>query len=62
MRVEWSGLPEHSVPEGLESGRVEGTDEHEEQNVETHHDGKMMSDEPRPLLSVSGIRTEHQFI
>lgn len=50
------------MPEGLKSGRVEGTDEHEEQDIEAHHDGKMMSDEPRPPLSMSGIRTEHQFI
>lgn len=49
------------MPVGLKSGRVEGTDEYEEQDIEAHHDGKMMSDEPRPPLSMSGIRAEHHF-
>lgn len=38
--------PEQSVPEGDESGGVKGTDEYEQQKVETHHDGKMVSEEP----------------
>lgn len=54
----WSGSPKHSVPERLKSGRVEGTDEYEEQEIQAHHDGKMMSDEPRRPSSMSEITTE----
>ena len=38
--------PEQSVPKGYEVGGVKGTDEYEQQKVETHHDGKMVSEEP----------------
>lgn len=36
--------PEQSLPKGQEGGGVEGTDEYEQQKVEAHHNGKMMSD------------------
>lgn len=36
--------PEQSVPERQEGGGVEGTDEDEQQKVEAHHDGEVMSD------------------
>lgn len=42
--VVWS--PEQPVPEGHEGGGVKGTDEDEEQKVETHHDGEVVSEEP----------------
>lgn len=50
------------MPEGLKSGRVEGTDEYEEQEIKTHHDGKMMSDQPRRPSSVSAITTGRPLI
>lgn len=46
--------PEQSVPEGYEGGGVKGTDEYEQQKVETHHDGKMVSEEPGGAAGMSG--------
>lgn len=46
--VLWS--PEQPVPEGQESGGVEGTDEDEQQKVETHHDGEVVPEEPWPAV------------
>lgn len=39
--------PEQSVPERNKGGGVQGTDENEQQKVKTHHDGKVVSEEPR---------------
>lgn len=46
--------PEQSVPKGYEVGGVEGTDEYEQQQVETHHDGKMVSEEPGGAAGTPG--------
>lgn len=45
--------PEQSVPKGYEGGGVKGTDKYEQQKVETHHDGKMVSEEPRGAAGMS---------
>lgn len=37
---------EQSVPGGNEGGWVEATDEDEQQKVEAHHDGEVMSEKP----------------
>lgn len=44
---------EQSVPGGNKGGWVEGTDEDEQQKVEAHHDGKMMSEKPRGAAGMS---------
>lgn len=46
--------PKQSVPKGYEGGGVKGTDEDEQQEVETHHDGKMVSEEPGGAAGTSG--------
>lgn len=38
--------PEDFVPNGHERVGVKGTDEYEQQQVQAHHDGKMVSEEP----------------
>ena len=45
--------PEQSVPKGKEVGGVKGTDEYEQQQVEAHHDGEMMSEEPGGAAGMS---------
>lgn len=45
--------PKQSVPKGNEGGGVEGTDEYEQQNIEAHHDGKMVSEEPGGAAGMS---------
>lgn len=44
---------EQSVPGGNEGGWVEGTDEDEQQKVEAHHDGEVMSRQPRRAAGMS---------
>uniref|UniRef100_A0A7N6A603 Ig-like domain-containing protein n=1 Tax=Anabas testudineus TaxID=64144 RepID=A0A7N6A603_ANATE len=46
-----------SVPKGYEGGGVKGTDENEQQKVETHHDGKMVFEKPG---SAAGMSEEEQ--
>lgn len=46
--------PEESVPKGDDGGGVKGTDEYEQQKVEAHHDGKMVSEEPGGAAGMSG--------
>lgn len=38
--------PEDFVPNGHERVGAKGTDEYEQQQVQTHHDGKMVPEEP----------------
>lgn len=45
--------PEESVPKGNDGGGVKGTDEYEQQKVETHHDGKMVPEEPGGAAGMS---------
>lgn len=45
--------PEQSVPKGYEGGGVKGTNEYEQQKVETHHDGKMVSEKPGGAAGMS---------
>lgn len=53
-RVPGLRSPKQSVPEGLEGGGVEGTNEDEQQQVQAHHDGKVVSDQPGRPLSMPG--------
>ena len=45
--------PEESAPKGDEGVGVKGTDEYEQQKVETHHDRKMVSREPGGAAGMS---------
>lgn len=38
--------PEQPLPKGQEGGGIEGTDKNEQQKVEAHHDGEVVSDQP----------------
>lgn len=44
---------EQSVPGGNEGGWVESTDDDEQQKVEAHHDGEVMSEKPRGAAGMS---------
>lgn len=54
--------PKHSVPKWLKCSGVEGTYEDEEQNVETYHNCKMMSDQQRWTLSMSKKQTNKRTV
>lgn len=45
--------PEQPVPKGHDGGGVEGTDKYEQQQIETHHDGEVVSEEPGGAAGVS---------
>lgn len=52
--------PEDFVPNGHECVGVEGTDEYEQQQVQTHHDGKMVSEEPGGAARTSEERQRYE--
>lgn len=52
--------PEQPVPKGYEGGGVEGTEKYEKQKVETHHESKMVSEEPGGAAGMSGEKKTPQ--
>lgn len=52
--------PEQSVPKRHKGRGVEGTDENEQQKVETHHDGKVVPKKPRAAAGTPVEQREEQ--